>query len=121
MTIFLYILQCIVGFGILNVWLLRFNKPTRYRGQHATTMKEEFAVYGLPAWSVFAIGATKVVLALGVLGGIVFPVLSRPSAAGLAILMVGALLMHARVSDSFLKYVPALLVFGFSTLIAVFT
>ncbi|NNL48365.1 MAG: DoxX family protein, partial [Acidimicrobiia bacterium] len=38
------------GLWILNVWLLRFNKETEYRGGSATNMREEFDEYGLPAW-----------------------------------------------------------------------
>lgn len=36
------VLQLIVGLGILNVWLLRFNKKTSYRGAEASNMKAEF-------------------------------------------------------------------------------
>ena len=42
------IAQLIIALGILNVWLLRFNKATIYRGGSAKNMKEEFATYGLP-------------------------------------------------------------------------
>ncbi len=44
------IAQLIIALGILNVWLLRFNKATSYRGGAAKNMTEEFATYGLPVW-----------------------------------------------------------------------
>ena len=40
--------QLIVGVSILNVWLIQANKATPWRGGSATTIKEEFAAYGLP-------------------------------------------------------------------------
>lgn len=48
----LTIIQLVIALGILNVWLLRFGKTTAWRGGAAKNMKEEFAVYGLPSWSV---------------------------------------------------------------------
>jgi hypothetical protein len=56
-------LQIIVGISILNVWLVQPQKETRWRGGDATTIFEEFKVYGLPEWSVYVIGGLKVILA----------------------------------------------------------
>jgi hypothetical protein len=36
-----------VSIIVLNVWLLRFNKATIYRGGDASNMIEEFLVYGI--------------------------------------------------------------------------
>jgi hypothetical protein len=44
------VLQLVVALGIFNVWLLRSNKASSYRGGDAKTMREEFAAYGLPFW-----------------------------------------------------------------------
>ena len=41
------IINLIISVSILNVWLIRFNKATTYRGGDANSMKEEFAAYGL--------------------------------------------------------------------------
>ena len=57
------VLQVAIAFGILNVWVLRFATATEWRGRDATTMKQEFAVYGLPEWSVWVIGALKLLCA----------------------------------------------------------
>jgi len=54
---------------ILDVWFLRFNKDTGYRGGNATNMKEEFADYGISERSMCAVGATKVTLASMMLAG----------------------------------------------------
>ena len=63
------IAQTAAALWILNVWTLRFNKDTGYRGGEAKNMKEEFAVYGLPEPAMYAVGATKVALASAMLVG----------------------------------------------------
>ena len=61
-------LQCIVSISILNVWLLRKNSASQWRGGDATTIIEEFKVYGLPTWLCYVVGALKVLFAIGLLG-----------------------------------------------------
>jgi len=100
--------QIIVGCGLLNVWLLRFNKPTAYRGGTAANMRDEFAAYGLPAWSCYLVGALKVGSALALLAGLVHPPLVLPAAIVIAVLMAGAVAMHLKVGDPFKKSLPAL-------------
>jgi len=111
------ICQIIVGCGLLNVWLLRFNKPTGYRGGSAANMLEEFAAYGLPAWSCYLVGFLKVSSAFALLGGLLYPALVLPAAAVIAFLMAGAVAMHVKVGDPFIKSVPALAVLILSALI----
>jgi hypothetical protein len=69
----LNVLQIIIALGLLNVWLLRFNKVTAYRGGSANTLLEEFAVYGLPAWFCYFIGILKVGSAVALLLGFIYP------------------------------------------------
>jgi uncharacterized membrane protein YphA (DoxX/SURF4 family) len=104
------ICQIIVGCGLLNVWLLRFNKPTAYRGRTAANMREEFATYGLPAWSCYLVGFLKVTSAFALLAGLLpaFAGLVLPAAILVAWLMAGAVAMHVKVGDPFKKSVPAL-------------
>jgi hypothetical protein len=103
-----YLLQLVTGLGILNVWILRYNKDTPYRGGTAADMKAEFASYGLPSWSVYLIGGLKITAALALILGIYFESLIIPFASLLGLLMVGALLMHLKVKDPFKKTIPAL-------------
>jgi hypothetical protein len=107
MQTFLYILQVIVALGLLNVWLLRFGRGTPYRGGNAQSMREEFAVYGLPRWAVYGVGGLKIAAALCLLAGIWVHVLVLPAAAVIAVLMVGALAMHLKVRDPLAKSLPA--------------
>jgi hypothetical protein len=109
MELFIQLLQAIVGISILNVWLLQYNKPTRWRGGDAKTILEEFKVYGLPPWFCYIIGALKVVLAIMLISAIWFPELKLAAASGLALLLAGSVAMHFRVSDPLIKSFPAAL------------
>jgi hypothetical protein len=104
------ILQVIVGLGLLNVWLVRARSSTGYRGGAAGSLKEEFAVYGLPDWTFYLVGGLKVVAGVLLIAGIWFPGLVRLPAVVVAVLMVGALAMHAKVKDPLTKSLPALAV-----------
>lgn len=112
------ILQVVVGLGILNVWLIRANWATGYRGGAAKTLKEEFATYGLPPWFYYLVGTLKIVCALAVLAGIWFPLLATLGGAGLAVLMAGAFTMHLKVKDPFSKAIPSLVMLAMSLAIA---
>ena len=102
------IFQIIVSLGLLNVWLLRFNRSTAYRGGEARSMPEEFAAYGLPRWFTYVVGALKVGGAMCLIAGLWFHPLVFPAALVIGILMVGALAMHLKIRDPLTKYVPAL-------------
>ena len=101
------ILQTIIALGLLNVWLLRFNKSTAYRGGNATNLVEEFAVYGLPTWFCYSIGVLKVGSAVALLLGLIYPQLIAPAAGIVVALMLGAVAMHIKVKDSIKKTLPA--------------
>lgn len=101
------VLQVIVALGLLNVWLVRRNMRTAYRGGNASNMVEEFAVYGFSPFFCYAIGALKVSAAVLLLLGLKFPALVNPAAALVAALMFGAVSMHAKVRDPISKALPA--------------
>ncbi len=101
------ILQVIVALVLLDVWLLRFKRSTPYRGGDARTMKEEFAAYGLPAWTMYVVGALKVGAAVCLLVGLWIHSLVLPAAALIALLMIGAIAMHLKIHDPAKKSLPA--------------
>jgi uncharacterized membrane protein YphA (DoxX/SURF4 family) len=72
--------------------------PNQSEGD-AKNMKEEFAVYGLPAWSVGVVGFLKILLAALLIAGIWLPAVTKPAAIGMAVLMLGAVSMHIKVKD----------------------
>lgn len=118
MAALLIVLKLIVGLGILNVWLLRAGKSTAYRGREAQTLKEEFAVYGLPSPVFYLIGVLKVGLALALIASLWVPGLARPAAGGMGMLMLGAFVMHLKVKDPLHKALPSLAVLGMCLAIA---
>ena len=101
------ILQVIVGLGLLNVWLVRSRSATSYRGGTAQSLKEEFSVYGLPDWTFYLVGGLKIIAGVLLIIGIWVPSLVRLPALVVAVLMVGALAMHAKAKDPVSKYLPA--------------
>jgi hypothetical protein len=111
--------QVLIALGIINVWLLRFGKATRYRGGTASDMKEEFRAYGLPPSAVYVIGGLKLLLAAALIIAIWVPDLRQPAAIGMAVLMLGAVTMHLKVKDAFLKSLPALAMLALSVFVAV--
>jgi hypothetical protein len=108
------ILQVIIALGLLNVWILRFNKETAYRGGVAKTLKEEFAEYDLPAWSCYFVGFLKITSALLLIAGIWIPQLVLPCAILITFLMLSAVTAHIMIRDSLFKAMPALLLLAIS-------
>jgi hypothetical protein len=103
----LSVLQLVVGLGLLNVWLVRPKSPTAYRGGGARSLKEEFAVYGLPSAVFYTVGGLKIAAGLILVAGVWLALPVRLAAGVVAALMVGALLMHVKVRDPLKKAVPA--------------
>lgn len=100
-------IQLIIALGLLNVWLVRANWSTAYRGGNAKTLREEFAVYGLPGWFCTFVGFLKISSAIVLLAGLWIPQLILPAAAMITVLMLGAVSMHAKVKDPLSKALPA--------------
>jgi len=117
MNIVISILQIAVAAGLLNVWLLRFQRSTPYRGGDARSMREEFAVYGLPEWFRYVIGTLKVGSALCLIAGLWLRFLVFPAALLIALLMLGALAMHLKIRDPLMKSMPALVMLALSVAI----
>lgn len=115
----LSIAQVAIALGILNVWLLRFKKASAYRGGTAKNMREEFAAYGLPVWFMWGVGGLKIIFALSLLVGFWRPQLIQPAAVGLAILMMGAIVMHIKVGDALNRTAPAATMLVLSLAVAI--
>lgn len=113
MTTFTWIVpvvQIIIALGLINVWLVRFKKPTAYRGGSAQNMMQEFATYGLPTWFMYVVGFLKLAIAIIMIVTVLVPNLlwlGVYAAAVLAVLMLGAIVMHIKVRDGLKKMLPA--------------
>lgn len=120
MDTLIIIFKVIIAAGILNVWLLRFNKKTKWRGAGAGNMNEEFAKYGLPSWFVPVVGFLKLFFA-ALLVISIFKTgynLALIGALGMGVLMIGAIAMHIKVNDELKRSLPAFLMLAMSAVIA---
>tara|TARA_B110000503_G_C7158367_1_gene418434 strand:- start:1697 stop:2074 length:378 start_codon:yes stop_codon:yes gene_type:complete len=102
------VVKAFIFFSIVNVWFFRFGKPTSWRAENANSMKEEFKAYGLSDAMMYVVGALKVLFSVLLLVSIWSENLAVPAAAGMAILMLGAIIMHFKIGDPIKKSFPAL-------------
>ncbi len=107
-------IKIITALGIFNVWLLRYNKNTEYRGGNAKSLKEEFKTYGLNSWFMYLIGAIKIGISILFIVSC-FNIFSKMldttifyASVVMSLIMIGAILMHIKVNDPFKKSVPAI-------------
>tara|TARA_B100000886_G_C20160860_1_gene382009 strand:- start:17 stop:400 length:384 start_codon:yes stop_codon:yes gene_type:complete len=119
MKIISKILSLIVGLTVINVWLFRSGNSTSYRGGNATTLMEEFQVYGLEEYFL-TIGIIKVGLAILLILSLYFNKLKLFAASGIAFMMLVAVYMHFSVGDELIKSMPASVML-ISCLIIIFT
>ncbi len=109
--------KIIIFISIINVWFFRFNKSTEWRAGNANSMKAEFEAYGLSETIMYIVGGLKIFSAILLLISIWIPSLGVPAAAVMALLMLGAIAMHIKVSDPLKKSLPALFFLLLSLLI----
>ena len=116
-------IKIISALGIFNVWMLRYNKTTEYRGGNSKSLKEEFETYGLKSWQMYIIGAIKIIISIlfivscfseyvNMLDFAVFY-----GSAIMSLIMIGAILMHLKVNDPFKKSMPAIAMLAFYSII----
>lgn len=117
METLLLILQIVLALGIYNVWLVRPNRATAYRGGGARSLRAEFAAYGLPAAMMYVVGGIKLASATGLLVGIWMPMLVPLFAVVLAVMMLGAISMHVKIKDSLKQTAPAMGMFLLALLV----
>ena len=133
-TSVILVLKLIIALGLLNVWVMRFNKPTQYRGGDSNNMREEFDSYGFPGSFMYAIGSFKCVLALLLLCSVLSSFVDVPFLNSidfnqieliglylLSIIMLGAILVHIKLKDPAMKSLPAVLILAMSSLVIYFS
>lgn len=103
------IIKLIISLSVLNVWLLRANKPSQWRGANAESLKDEFKAYGLSVEIMKVVGAIKILLSLLIIASIFYPPLTIIGAIGMAVMMTGAIIMHIRIKDAPKRSLPALI------------
>ncbi|MEO0526910.1 MAG: DoxX family protein [Bacteroidota bacterium] len=105
--------------SIINVWFIRFNKRTSWRGGEASNMREEFVTYGLSETMMYLVGGLKVLSATALLVSIWVPIITPYAAGVMVVLMACAIAMHLRVNDSLKKSIPAFIFLTLSILLII--
>ena len=82
-------------------------------------LRDEFVRYGFSRERPL-IGFLQVCGSLGLIAGMWLPWLGKGGAGGLAVMMLVAVLVRIRISDSFLKTTPAIFYFFVNTYLAIF-
>lgn len=110
-----------MGLVVLNVWLIRWDQShlfgISYRGGDASNLFDEFHAYGLSSTLFYLIGMLKITTAILLLLGFRYEKTIIPAGTFMAIFMTGALYMHFKVGDEFVKYVPSAIMLFSSLLI----
>lgn len=83
-------------------------------GGSATTLRQEFATYGLPDLAFYVVGALKISAGVILLAALWLPMPERVAAVVVAGLMVGAIATHRRVRDPLHKSLPAAVMLAMS-------
>ena len=107
MDTFVISLQILIAVAMLDVWLIRYNRPGFSRGGNAKTMAEEFRVYGLPDWFRNLIRFLKLSAGALMVLGIWWSECALVSGFGLTVMMIGAMTMHFKVKDPIYKALPS--------------
>ena len=116
-------IKIITAIGIFNVWMLRYNQMTEYRGGNAKSLKEEFETYGLKSWFMYIIGTIKIVISILFIVSCFSEYLNMLDyavfygAAIMSLIMIGAIFMHLKVNDPFKKSIPAVTMLALYTII----
>ena len=103
-------LSLLVSIVVLSAWSFQLNRPSVFRGGTSSNMSEEFAEYGLTDSIMIIVCVFKVTLAILLLiGGLKFPKLIKPAAAGMALFMLGAVYFHVSIGDGIIPTLPSAL------------
>lgn len=103
------LLKCVVSLTIINVWLVRFDQATQYRGGNASDIFSEFTAYGLSLNMVYIVGTVKVLAALLLLVSIFYKKFEFAPLFTIAGLMTAAVYFHFSIGDALIKALPAAL------------
>ena len=105
----LLLVKSIIFLGIMNVWFVRRETKTNWRGGNSLSLKDEFRFYSLPDWTFYFVGGTKILSALFIFLSIwIDEVPQEIFAFILSVFMIFAIFMHLKVGDKLIKSLPAL-------------
>jgi len=99
--------QIIIAISVVYVWTFRFHNVLK-----------EFEQFGLSDLTRNIVGATKISLATLLIVGIWYSSLVLIPSILMGLLMIGAQYFHFKISNSFIKHLPSLILLALSTFIA---
>ena len=106
------IFQVSIILGIFYAWTIGFNRESKFRVGKSQNLKEEFIVYGLPFWSMYIIGAVKLILSSLLILAFSTSLFIKPVAGALTVIMAVAVVMHLKIrEDKLIKALPAYYIF----------
>lgn len=101
-------LQTLVAASIFFVWVVRYGN-----------IIEEFRQYKYPDWLRDLVGILKLACAALLMVGVSQPFFALAGGAGIAMLMIGAVITHLRVKNPIARMLPSLVLFICSIVIVV--
>jgi hypothetical protein len=107
-------LQAVLAGGLLTVWLLRAKIISFYRGGETESLQTECHAYGLPDAEFCLVGALKLGSEIALISGIWHPSVVSVSAGLVALLMLGAVILHAKVQDALMRCLHAIAMLAMS-------
>ena len=126
MDTFLFLLKLTTALGVFNVWILRYNKKTNYRGGSATNLYEEFKTYGLSSWFMYFVGSVKILISLLFIISlfindiyIIKDFIELYGSIIMSFIMTAAIFMHFKIKDPIKKSIPALIMLTMYLLIII--
>lgn len=104
----IHLAQIVVAASVAFVWIFRYHNVVK-----------EFAQFGLSDLTRNLVGASKISLSTLLVVGIWFPTLVTIPAVLMGLLMISAQYFHFKISNSFIKHLPSLILLILSGLIAI--
>ena len=104
----IHLAQIVVAASVAFVWIFRYHNVVK-----------EFAQFGLNDLTRNFVGASKISLSTLLVVGIWFPTLVTIPAVLMGLLMISAQYFHFKISNSFIKHLPSLILLILSGLIAI--
>jgi tellurite resistance protein TehA-like permease len=107
-TIYLSLIQIILGLSVIYVWVFRFDNVVK-----------EFKQFGLSDVTRNFVGASKIALATLLIAGIWHASLVQIPAIIMGLFMIGAQYYHFQIKNTLLKRLPSIILLILAAIVAI--